>query len=111
VRFAKKISAISHYGLSGGRFVFGNAAVQRNASIEYCLYQADLRPEFALNAPFGAFLARAWISQARKYQGALKFQWAAPQTTARSQNQHHSAIAFTASLPNQLALSIPACLC
>jgi hypothetical protein len=27
VRFAKKISTISHYGLSGGHFVFGSAAV------------------------------------------------------------------------------------
>ena len=56
-------------------------------------------------------MARVWISQARKYQRALKFQWAAPQTTDGSQNQHHSAIAFTASLPNQLALSMPACWC
>jgi hypothetical protein len=56
-------------------------------------------------------LARVWISRASKYQGALKFQWAAPQSTAGSQNQHHSAITFTASLPNQLALSMPACWC
>jgi hypothetical protein len=44
-----------------------------------------------------------------EYQGALKFQWAAPQITAGSQNQHHSAIAFTALLSNQLELSMPAC--
>jgi hypothetical protein len=52
---AKKISAISHYGMSGGHFVFGNAAVKPGLPLQ-SRPETRIRIQRAFRGLFGASL-------------------------------------------------------